>query len=83
MAGPDRIDAVALAGCLACLGTGLALSATCDGGDSLILFGVAVAMVGVVLYRNGAWATVIPMAIATLALVAGGLYGASVAGCHW
>ena len=81
VSGPDRFDLVALAGCLAFLGAGLALAASCDGGESLVLFGVAVALVGVVLYRTGAWATVIPIAIVALTLVAGGWYGASVAGC--
>jgi hypothetical protein len=33
------------------------------------------------LYRTGAWATIIPFAIIVLTLVGGGWYGGSVAGC--
>ncbi len=68
-------------GCFACVGAGLALAATCQGGYSLICFGGATALLGAILYRTGAWATIIPFAIITLALVGGGYYGASVAGC--
>lgn len=83
MAGPDYIDGLLILAALAFLGAGLALANLCDGGDSLVLFGGAVAMIGVMLFRSGAWATAVPMALATLALVAGGWYGATVAGCHW
>jgi hypothetical protein len=83
VSGLRYVNAIVILACFACLGAGLAVSGLCDGGDSLILFGAAIALVGVLLFRLGAWATVIPIAIATLTLVAGGLYGASVAGCHW
>lgn len=46
------------------------------------MFAVGVALLGVVLYRTGAWATVIPIAIVTLTLLVGGWYGALVAGCR-
>lgn len=68
-------------GCFAFVGAGLAFAATCDGGFSLIFFGIAVAFLGTLIYRTGAWATVIPFAIIALTLFAGGWYGASVAGC--
>ena len=44
-------------------------------------FGGAIAFLGALLYRTGAWATIIPFAIITLTLVGGGWYGAMVAGC--
>lgn len=75
------LDLVGLVGCLGFLGGGLAYSPVCDGGIALILFGIAVAFLGLVLFREGAWATVIPIAIVTLTLVGGGVYGASVGGC--
>ncbi|MGA8603469.1 MAG: hypothetical protein WB788_00165 [Thermoplasmata archaeon] len=82
MSGPRFLDAFLVIGAIGCLGAGLALASICNGGDSLILFGGATALVGVLLFRTGAWATAIPVGILTLTLVAGGLYGASVAGCH-
>jgi len=75
------LDIVGVLGCLSFLGAGLAFSPLCDGGISLLMFGVAVAFLGLVLFREGAWATVIPIAIITLTLVAGGAYGGSVSGC--
>ena len=75
------LNVLGIAGCLVFLGAGLAFSGSCDGGFALILFGVAVAFLGLVLFRSGAWATIIPIALVTLTLVAGGLYGGSVAGC--
>lgn len=77
------INAALVVGCFALVGAGLAYAPVCNGGDSLILFGGGVACLGALLYRTGAWATVIPFAIITLTLVAGGWYGATVAGCHW
>jgi len=74
--------AIFIIAAIGCLGAGLALAGYCDGGDSLVLFGGATALVGALLFRSGAWATVIPVAIVTLTLVAGGWYGATVAGCH-
>lgn len=68
-------------GCVAFLAAGCVFFQNCDGGNSLILFGVAVAMLGALLYRLGAWATVIPFALVALVLVGGGWYGLSVAGC--
>jgi hypothetical protein len=63
------------------LGVGFALFNSCDGGNSLIVFGVAVACLGAALFRTGAWATIVPIAIATLTLVGAGWYGATVGGC--
>jgi hypothetical protein len=80
---PDYVDGLLILGSLAFLGAGLAVANVCGGGDALILFGGAVALLGVMLFRLGAWATAVPMGIATVLLVAGGWYGASVAGCHW
>jgi len=78
---PPLFSTVLVVGCFTLVGAGLAFAATCGGGYSLIFFGGAVALLGLLLYRTGAWATIIPFAIITLALVAGGWYGASVAGC--
>lgn len=75
------VSAVLVIGCLAFVGAGVAFSATCDGGYSLILFGVGVAFLGALIYRTGAWATIIPFALITLTLVGGGYYGLTVAGC--
>ncbi|MGA8709937.1 MAG: hypothetical protein ACLP8Y_08005 [Thermoplasmata archaeon] len=82
MSAPDFIDGLLILGAVGFLGGGLALAGFCGGGGSLALFGGAVALIGVMLFRSGAWATAVPMAIATLLLVAGGWYGATVAGCH-
>jgi len=76
------INAAAIVAIFALLVAGLALSATCNGGYSLILFGVAIGLLGILFFRWGAWATIIPFFLAALTLVAGGLYGASVAGCN-
>ena len=82
MAAPTYLDGLLILGSIGCLVAGLAVAESCDGGGTLVLFGAAVALIGVLLFRSGAWATVIPMAILTLTLVAGGWYGATVAGCH-
>jgi len=79
---PDFIDGLLILGAVALLGAGLALAEFCDGGLSLVMFGGAVGLIGVMLFRSGAWATAIPAGIATLLLVAGGWYGATVAGCY-
>jgi hypothetical protein len=68
-------------GCFACVGAGLAFSNVCEGGYSLILWGGGIAFLAAILYRLGAWATIIPFVIITLALVGGGIYGVTVAGC--
>ncbi len=81
MAWPLSLKVVLVIGCFACLGAGVAFAATCDGGYSLMLFGGSLAFLGALLYREGAWATVIPFAIMVLALVGGGYYGLTVAGC--
>jgi len=65
------------------MGAGLATANLCNGGYALILFGVAVGCLAALIYRMGAWATIIPFAIICLTLIAGGWYGASVAGCHF
>ncbi|HYA54751.1 MAG TPA: hypothetical protein VEG42_04020 [Thermoplasmata archaeon] len=68
--------------CFAFLGAGIAFSNVCDGGYALMLFGGAIAALGFLVYRTGAWATVIPFALIALTLVGGGYYGLTVAGCH-
>lgn len=78
---PPYVSLVLVIGCFALVGAGLAFAATCNGGYSLIFFGGAVALLGAMLYRTGAWATIIPFAIIVLTLVGGGWYGGSVAGC--
>jgi len=75
------LSALMVVGCFACVGAGLAFANVCDGGYSLVLWGGAIAFLAALLYRLGAWATIIPFAIITLALIGGGLYGLSVAGC--
>jgi hypothetical protein len=79
---PNYVDGLLIVGSIGFLVAGLGIAEYCDGGGTLILFGVAVALIGALLFRSGAWATVIPMAILTLTLVAGGWYGATVAGCY-
>lgn len=81
VARPRILSAALVIGCFAFVGAGVAFALTCDGGYSLILFGAAVACLGALLYREGAWATVIPFAIIVLTLVGGGYYGLIVAGC--
>jgi len=75
------ISVILALGCFACVGAGLALAATCDGGYSLILFGGAIAALGALIFRTGAWATLIPFALMALTLAVGGWYGAMLAGC--
>jgi hypothetical protein len=79
---PRFVNALLIVASFACLGAGFSVANLCNGGYALVLFGAAIAPIGVLLFRTGAWATAIPMAILTLTLVAGGLYGASVGGCH-
>jgi hypothetical protein len=79
--GSYSIGAIMVAICVALVVVGFVFYSVCNGGDSLILFGVAVAVLGALLYRTGAWATVIPFAIIAVTLIGGGWYGASVAGC--
>jgi len=78
---PPSLTALLVVGCFACIGAGVVFAATCDGGYSLILFGAGVAFLGALLYRSGAWATIIPFALVVLTLVGGGYYGLTVAGC--
>jgi hypothetical protein len=77
------IDGLIVLACIACVAAGFALYNTCDGGNALILFGGAIAFLGALLFRLGAWAVSLPLAIATLALIGGGYYGVTVAGCAW
>jgi hypothetical protein len=49
----------------------------------LILFGGGVACLAYLIYRMGAWATIIPFVIIVVSLVGGGLYGVTAAGCHF
>jgi hypothetical protein len=77
------INGVIVLACVACVAAGVFLYNTCDGGNSLILFGGGVAFLAALLFRLGAWAVSLPLAIATLALVGGGIYGVTVAGCAW
>ncbi len=81
VAGSHFVDAMMVVVCLALVVAGFVFYGVCNGGDALILFGVAVAVLGALLYRTGAWATVIPFAIIAVTLIGGGWYGASVAGC--
>ena len=76
------VGVVLVVACFAFLGAGIAVSDVCDGGYSLMCFGGAIASLGFLVYRTGAWATVIPFALITLTLVGGGYYGLTVAGCH-
>jgi len=80
---PQLITGFLILGTFVLLGVGFSLFNVCDGGWSLVLFGIAVAFLGAALFRSGAWATIVPIAIATLTLVGAGWYGASVAGCHF
>jgi hypothetical protein len=75
------VAAILVIACFAFVAAGFVVYAACNGGDSLILFGVATALLGALLYRMGAWATVIPFAIISVCLIGGGWYGATVAGC--
>jgi hypothetical protein len=75
------VIATLVIGCFAFTGAGLAFVNLCDGGYSLILFGVGMAFLAALIYRVGAWATIIPFAIIVLSLIGGGLYGLDVAGC--
>jgi dienelactone hydrolase len=78
----SRLVAILLViACLAFVVAGFVVYGVCNGGASLMLFGVATACLGAVLFRTGAWATVIPFAILSFILIAGGAYGATIAGC--
>jgi hypothetical protein len=79
---PRWVTPMAVVATFALLAAGLATSGLCGGGYSLILFGAAIVPLGYLFFRSGAWATVLPFAFAVVFLVAGGLYGASAAGCH-
>jgi len=81
VARPLSLTVVLVIGIFAFLGAALAFAVSCDGGYSLIFLGGAVGCLGMILYRTGAWATVIPFAIIVLTLVGGGYYGQTVAGC--
>ena len=74
-------EVVLLIACVALLTAGCVVFQNCDGANSLFLFGGAVALLGALLFRVGAWATAIPFALVTLTLVGGGVYGLTVAGC--
>lgn len=78
---PKYFTAILVIACFALVGAGLAFALSCNGGFSLIMWGVAVSLLGFLLYRGGAWATIIPFVIIALALVVGGWYGAVTAGC--
>jgi len=81
VARPISLTIVLVIGIFAFLGAAFAFALLCDGGYSLMLLGGAVGCLGMILYRTGAWATVIPFAIIVLCLVGGGYYGLTVAGC--
>ena len=81
MARPLSITIPLVIGIFAFLGAAFAVALLCDGGYALICLGGAVGCLGMILYRTGAWATVIPFAIIVLCLVGGGYYGLTVAGC--
>jgi hypothetical protein len=80
---PPWIDATVVVASIVLVGVGFALLGVCGGGDSLVLFGIAVALLYVPLSRAGAWATLIPICIMTITLVAAGWYVANGAGCRW
>lgn len=79
---PAFVSVLLVIACFAFLGGAFAVYNLCDGGYTLMMFGGAVASLGALIYREGAWATVIPFAIIALLLVGGGYYGIVVAGCH-
>ena len=79
---PPIVTVVLVLACFGCLGSAFAFFNVCDGGYSLMLFGGSVAALGALIYREGAWATVIPFGIIALLLIGGGYYGFVVAGCH-
>ena len=81
MARPVSLSILLVIGVFAFLGAAVAFALVCDGGYSLIFLGGSVGCLGMILYRTGAWATVIPFAIIVLCLVGGGYYGLTVAGC--
>jgi len=83
VARPVGITALLVVSCFVFLGAGVAFANLCDGGYSLMLFGAAVGCLGALLYRTGAWATIIPFALIVLCLVGGGYYGLTVSGCGW
>jgi hypothetical protein len=80
---PHFLDGLFVVGIFVAVGVAFALFGVCGGGISLALFGVAVAMLGFLLGRSNAWATIIPVAIVTLVLVGAGLYETYVGGCHF
>lgn len=80
--GPRPLDVVLAVAAFAAIGVGFALFNLCGGGDSLVCFGVGVALLGAALFRSGAWATIVPISIAAFTLIAAGWYGATVAGCY-
>lgn len=75
------VNTIGIVGTLAFLGAGLAFSPICDGGYTLMLFAAAVMLLGVLFFRWGAWATMVPFALAALTLFAGGWYGLTITGC--
>ena len=68
-------------GALACVVVGGVFFSVCGGGVALLLFGVAAALVGVVVAVLGGYAVSVPMAIVVLILVLAGAYFASTSGC--
>lgn len=60
---------------------GYTLSASCGGGYSLLLFGIAAALIGGTVALFGGLLVVPFVAVAAIALIGAGLYLASVAGC--
>jgi hypothetical protein len=75
------IDAIVVIASITLVGVGFALLGLCGGGDSLVLFGVAVALLYITLSRSGAWATLIPISILAFILILAGYYVANGAGC--
>lgn len=66
---------------LACVVAGGALFNVCGGGITLLLFGIAAALVGVVVAALGGYAVAVPMAIVVLILVLAGAYFLAGSGC--
>lgn len=68
-------------GAVGCVIVGGVFFGVCGGGISLILFGVAAALVGVIVAALGGYAVAVPMAIVVLILTLAGAYFAAYSGC--
>jgi hypothetical protein len=75
-------DGIVVVASITLVVVGFGLLGVCAGGGSLVLFGVAVAVLYIPLSRVGAWATLIPISILAFILIAGGYLVANGAGCQ-